>query len=75
MLSITFAFASLNYTQHLIFFTCQNSLFKKKRVSTFNTIMWAIAKRDQFHSFRVKYVIFFVYMHMYVVCSYCSERF
>ena len=50
MLSTTFAFASLNYTQHLIFFTCQNSLLKKKKkVSTFNTIMWAIAKRDQFH--------------------------
>ena len=58
MLTITSAFASLNYTQHLIFFTCQNSLLKKKKKSTFNTIMWAIAKRDQFHSCRVKYVIF-----------------
>ena len=48
MLTITSAFASLNYTQHLIFFTCKKKKFILK-VSTYNKIMWAIARRDQFH--------------------------
>ena len=49
MLSTTFAFASVNYTQHLIFFTCQKKKIFILKVSTYNKIMWAIARRDQFH--------------------------
>ena len=49
MLTITSAFAFLNYTQHLIFFTCQKKKNFILKVSTYNKIMWAIARRDQFH--------------------------